>query len=188
MEKFYHGTTARFEVFDLSHVLEGDGKVKFGYGVYVTSQYTTAAHYSYKGAKVENPTLYVYTVEVPEKNEDNYIAFKEAVNEKILLRTEKKLGIPVPDKFKADGKDFRKWLAKHLTDKVDLAGEKAAAEFLDSIGVECIIWPCSWTNPAKGTNRAILNDKNVKIVQIDEVELDEKKKFVSGSEKTIWKR
>lgn len=176
MEKFYHGTTARFDEFDLSHVLEGDGKVKFGYGVYVTSQYTTAAHYAYKGAKGENSVLYVYTVEVPEIQEDNYIAFKEAVNEKILLRTEEKLGVSLPDRVKADGKDFRKWLAKHLTGKVDLAGEKAAAEFLESIGVECIIWPCNWTNPAKGTNRAILNDKKVKIIQVDEIEFDEKKK------------
>lgn len=176
MEKFYHGTTAKFEEFDLSHVLEGDGKVKFGYGVYVTSQYTTAAHYAYKGAKGENSVLYVYTVEVPEIQEDNYIAFKEAVNEKILLRTEEKLGVSLPDRVKADGKYFRKWLAKHLTGKVDLAGEKAAAEFLESIGVECILWPCSWTNPAKGTNRAILNDKKVKIIQVDELEFDEKKK------------
>lgn len=188
MEKFYHGTTARFEEFDLSHVLEGDGKVKFGYGVYVTSQYTTAAHYSYKGAKVENPVLYVYTVEIPQKKEDNYIAFKEAVNEKVLQRTEEKLGIPVPDKFKTDGKDFRKWLARHLNGKVDLAGEKAAAEFLESVGVECIVWPCSWTNPSKGENRAILTDSKVKIIQIDEIELDAKKKLVPGSEKTVWKR
>ena len=188
MEKFYHGTTARFEEFDLSHVLEGDGKVKFGYGVYVTQQYTTAAHYSYKGAKEENPVLYVYTVEVPTKNEDNYIAFKEAVNEKIVQRTEEKLGVVVPDKSRADGKDFRKWLSRQLTGKLDLAGEKAASGFLESIGVEMIVWPCSWSNPAKGENRAILADSKVKIMQIDTVELDAKKKLVPGSEKTVWKR
>lgn len=43
---FYHGSHILFDEFDLSHALEGDGKVKFGYGVYVTSSYNSAAHYS----------------------------------------------------------------------------------------------------------------------------------------------
>lgn len=43
---FYHGSHVLFDEFDLSHALEGDGKVKFGYGVYVTSSYNSAAHYS----------------------------------------------------------------------------------------------------------------------------------------------
>ena len=85
----------------------------------------------------------------------------------------------------ADGKDFRKWLAKQLTGKVDLAGEKAASEFLDSIGVDYIVWPYNWKNPDAGTNRAILNDKKVKVIRIDQVELDKKKQLVEGSEKNI---
>lgn len=32
-EIFYHGSGVLFDDFDLSHALEGDGKVKFGYGV-----------------------------------------------------------------------------------------------------------------------------------------------------------
>lgn len=36
METFYHGTSALFKKFDLARALEGAGKVKFGYGVYVT--------------------------------------------------------------------------------------------------------------------------------------------------------
>ena len=39
MEQFYHGSSILFNQFDLSHALEGDGKVKFGFGVYVTSHY-----------------------------------------------------------------------------------------------------------------------------------------------------
>ena len=46
MQTFYHGTSVLFPKFDLSHALEGDGKVKFGYGVYVTSHYRSAAHYA----------------------------------------------------------------------------------------------------------------------------------------------
>lgn len=42
----YHGSHNYFTEFDLKHVLEGSGKIKFGYGVYVTSKYSSAAHYS----------------------------------------------------------------------------------------------------------------------------------------------
>lgn len=183
METYYHGTSALFKEFDLAHALEGDGKVKFGYGVYVTSKYRTAAHYA--GANPTATTFYVYTVEIPEEKEDNYIAFKQPVHPHIIQKTEAKLGISVPEKMTLDGKDFRKWLAKKLTGKVDLAGEKAASEFLDSIGVDYIVWPYNWKNPEAGTNRAILNDKKVKVIRIDQVELDEKKQLVEGSERNI---
>lgn len=44
----YHGTLAGiFDSFSLGHALEGDGKVKFGWGVYVTEKYGTAAHYAF---------------------------------------------------------------------------------------------------------------------------------------------
>lgn len=46
MAIMYHGSSQLFEQFDLSHVLEGDGKVKFGYGVYLTTHFESAAHYS----------------------------------------------------------------------------------------------------------------------------------------------
>ena len=64
MQTFYHGSSVLFTKFDLSHALEGDGKVKFGYGVYVTSHYRSAAHYA--GANPAATQFYVYTVEVPD--------------------------------------------------------------------------------------------------------------------------
>lgn len=47
MAIFYHGSSVLFDTYDLSHALEGDGKVKFGWGVYVTEKYSTAAHYAF---------------------------------------------------------------------------------------------------------------------------------------------
>ena len=35
-ETLYHGTNRLFRRFDMGHALEGDGKVKFGFGIYVT--------------------------------------------------------------------------------------------------------------------------------------------------------
>ena len=183
MQTFYHGTSVLFPKFDLSHALEGDGKVKFGYGVYVTSHYRSAAHYA--GANPAATQYFVYTVEIPDIKDDNYIAFKEAVNPAIVERAEKKLGEPIAEKFTKDGKDFRKFLAKKLNGKVDLEGEKAASAFLLDIGVDLIVWPYNWKNPALGTNRAVLDDSKVIIKCVDQVLLDDKKQLIEGSQRPV---
>lgn len=113
MELFYHGTSVLFDHFDLAHVLEGDGKVKFGYGVYITSSFASAAHY----ANPKADTHYVYTVEVPELTEENHIAFKQSVHPAILKRVKEQLGLEIPLESANDGKEFRKWLAKTLAGK-----------------------------------------------------------------------
>jgi len=183
MEIFYHGSPNCFSEFDLAHALEGDGKVKFGYGVYVTSHYRSAAHYA--GSNPEAKHFYVYTVAVPSMGGANFIAFKQPVNPFIVARAEEKLGEKIAEKVVQDGKDFRKFLAKRLTGKVDLEGEKAASQFLLSIGVDFILWPYNWKNPGLGTNRAILDDQKVRILKVEEVDLDEKKQLVEGSERTV---
>lgn len=183
METFYHGSPVLFSHFDLAHALEGDGKVKFGYGVYVTSHYRSAAHYA--GANPNATQFYVYTVEVPEKREDNYIAFTESVHPSIVQRAEQALGKSLPAKAISGGKDFRKYLAKQLHGQVDLEGEKAAAAFLLSIGVEMIEWPYSWAKPELGSNRAVLDDRQVRIIGVDRVLLDNKKQLVGGSQTPV---
>lgn len=167
MQTFYHGSHRLFDKFDLSHALEGDGKVKFGFGVYVTSKYESAVHYS-----ASNKTAtehYVYTLELPEKTEQNHIAFKQKVNSSILAKTEKLLGYSVPVKCTEDGKDFRKYLAKELTGSVDVEGEKAASKFLVSVGVIFICWPYSWKNPSLGENMAVLDESVIRIVKVEKV-------------------
>lgn len=182
METYYHGSHALFGRFDLDHALEGDGKVKFGYGVYVTSKYTSAAHYS--GANPYATDHYVYTVEIPERTATNCIAFKEPVHSAILAAAEARLGVSVPEKYIQDaGKEFRKFLAMKLTGqkKVTLEGEKAATAFLLSIGVELIEWPYNWKNPASGINRAVLDDSKVRIIRVDSIRLDDKKQLIEAS-------
>jgi hypothetical protein len=44
----YHGTTSKFDHFDLAHLGEGEGKSKFGVGHYASSVYDTAALYAGK--------------------------------------------------------------------------------------------------------------------------------------------
>ena len=176
---FYHGSSVLFDRFSLDHALEGDGKVKFGFGVYVTESYSSALKYAHTSKQGDG--CYIYKVEVPVKEEDNYIAFGEPVKERILADTEKTLGVTIPEKAKEDGKEFRKFLAGHFSNpkKPTLEGEKQASQFLDSIGVELIVWPFAWKKDENGNykgpfNHAVLNDKKVRIVSVDSLDKEDK--------------
>lgn len=194
MAIFYHGSPRLFDSFDLSHAMEGAGRAKFGFGAYVTEEYGTAAHYAYNENHPENTDFYVYTVEIPDKTELNCLPlFKRVpVPASIVERTESKLRVSFPPEAKMEGKPFRKYLGnllirnfgtvKQMTGKASIEAEKAAAEFLLSIGVELIEWPQgSWAHPTK-SNMAVLDDAKVRIVRIDKVDLDPKEhQLVAGS-------
>lgn len=198
MAIFYHGSSVLFDAYDLSHALEGDGKVKFGWGVYVTEKYSTAAHYAFNKKRPENRDYYVYTVEIPDRTDDNCLSLLKGVpvTASIVARVEKKLGDVVPAEAKVEGIPFRKWLANRLSDnagpvkkmidKATVAGEKAAAEFLGSIGVALIEWPYNWQKPDAEKNMAVLDDRNVKIIRIEKVELDPKgHQLIEGSQQLV---
>lgn len=197
MAIYYHGSSVLFSRFDLAHALEGTSKLKFGYGVYLTSSFRSAAHYS--GANKNAATHYVYTVVVPDITEDNHISLKLPVNDTIIKRAEAELGMPIPSKAAADGKNFRKFLAAYFEEQIDLdirpdknklhtlkmMGEQDASAFLSSIGVIFITWPYSWINPQRGLNVAVLDDTKIKILAIHQVELDAKQQLIDGSEKEV---
>ena len=183
MAIFFHGTSALFSEFDLSHALEGDGKVKFGYGVYLTCSFKSAALYS--GANKTATEHYVYTVEIPDLTDDNHIDFKKPVPPDIVGRAENKLGFSIPDNFISYGKDFRKYLAKKLGGGSDIDSEKLASEFLNAIGVEFITWPFNWKKPEAGLNLAVLDAGKINIVKIQDVKLDTGKRLLPGSEREV---
>lgn len=197
--QFFHGSSAEpFDRFSLDHALEGDGKVKFGWGVYVTEKYSTAAHYAFNKHRPENKDFYVYTVEIPDRTPDNCLSLLKGVPvaESIVNRVEAKLGETIPAEAKVEGIPFRKYLANKLTgedkpvkkmiDKATVEGEKAASELLSSLGVDLIEWPYNWQKPEAEKNMAILDDRNVRIVRIEQVELDPKShQLIEGSQQII---
>ena len=197
--QFYHGSSAEpFDKFSLEHALEGDGKVKFGWGVYVTEKYTTAAHYAFNKHRPENRNFYVYTVEIPNRTDDNCLSLLKGVPvaDSIVKRVEAKLGTTIPAEAKVEGIPFRKFLAnklsgldlpvKKMIDKATVAGEKAASELLSSVGVDLIEWPYNWQKPQAEKNMAVLDDKKVRIVRIEKVELDPKgHQLIEGSRHNI---
>ena len=196
---FYHGSSAEpFDRFSLDHALEGDGKVKFGWGVYVTEKYSTAAHYAFNKHRPENKDFYVYTVEIPDRTPDNCLSLLKGVPvaESIVNRVEAKLGETIPAEAKVEGIPFRKYLANKLTgedkpvkkmiDKATVEGEKAASELLSSLGVDLIEWPYNWQKPEAEKNMAVLDDRNVRIVRIEKVELEQKgHQLIEGSQQII---
>ena len=196
IETLYHGTCYLFDKFSLSFLGSGEGKSKFGHGIYITSNFKTAALYASKAAKANGKnSCYVYTVEVPVLTEDNHIFSCKAVNTSVVARVEKTICETIPDEVKSAGKLFRKYLGNLLTGqrgpvkkmmgKADAKAENAVSQFLNSVGVTYLAWPQSQTNPDGETNRAVLNENDIRIVKIEQVECDEKNKLVEGSEKLI---
>ena len=192
-EIFYHGTCHLFDKFSLSCLGSGEGKSKFGQGIYITSSYKTAALYASKAAKANGKECcYVYTVEVPLLTDDNHIFSCKPVNADVAQRAEKTIGEAIPDEIKSAGKLFRKYLGNLLTgqrttikkmmSKADAAAENAVSEFLNKIGIVYLAWPQSQTKPDGDTNRAVLNENDIKIIKIEQVECDTNNKLIQGSE------
>ena len=195
---FYHGSSAEpFDRFSLDHALEGDGKAKYGFGIYVTEKYASAAHYAFNKHRPENKDFYVYTVEIPDRTPDNCLSLlkRVPVADSIVARVEAKLGEAIPAEAKVVGIPFRKYLANRLMgakltlnkmiSKTTVEAEKTAAEFLCGIGVDLIEWPRDWQKPDAEKNMAVLDDRKVSIVRIEKVELDEKHQLVEGSQQII---
>ena len=195
MEIFYHGTCHLFSQFDMSFLGTGEGKSKFGNGIYITSSYDTAALYAAKAARANGKdTLYVYTVEVPDLTDENHVFSCKEVNQAVVQRVEAVLGA-IPQEATASGKYFRKYIGnvlsgkkaslKQMLDKVDAQAENAASRFLDEVGIVYLAWPQAQTKPDGDTNRAVLNASNVRVMKIEQVQVNEKNKLINGSQEEI---
>ena len=195
-ETLYHGSCHLFDKFSLSFLGSGEGKSKFGHGIYITSSYKTAALYASKAAKANGKECcYVYTIEVPMLSNDNHIFSSKAVNAPVVDRVEKVIGEAIPDEVKRAGKYFRKYLGnlligqratvKKMMAKADATAENAVSQFLNSVGVIYLAWPQSQAKPDGETNRALLNEKEIKILKIEQVECDDKNKLIEDSKKLI---
>lgn len=192
-EIFFHGSCHLFDKFSSAFLGSGEGKSKFGHGLYITSSYKTAVLYAAKAAKANGKdSCYIYTVEVPLLTDDNHIFSCKPVNADVVQRVEKEIGEAIHDEVKVAGKLFRKYLGNLLTgqcstikkmmSKADTVAENTVSEFLNKIGVVYLAWPQSQTNPDGDTNRAVLNGECIRILKIEQVEVDDKNKLIEGSE------
>ena len=173
----YHGSPELFKKFDLSTAGDGTG-IKYGFGVYLTESKASAVNYSeprpHSGPRtqVKAKDHYLYTVEIPELTNDNHLVSAQPVPEAIVKRAEAQLGQAIPQEKTQLGKEFRKWIGMTLTNskKVSLESEKAAAAFLDSIGVFCNVWPQAQIKPDGLKNYAVFDAKKVHILKVEHLE------------------
>lgn len=184
MMTLYHGSPVLFDRFDLSKAGDGTG-IKFGFGVYLTEVEASAVHYSQPRNVELTPDHYLYTVEIPELTEDNHLVSALPVSAIITNKVEEKLGVKAPEKVKAQGKEFRKWVGITITGakKAGFAEEKAAAELLNSLGVLYNVWPQAQGKPEGPKNIAVFDDANVRIVKREHIDVEAKK--VCGSTKWV---
>ena len=173
MKTWYHGSPVLFNRFELTNAGDGTG-IKFGYGIYLTESEPSAVHYSQpRNAPALCPDHYLYTVDIPDLTEDNHIVSALPVHPSVISRVERKLGLPVPDAVRSKGKEFRKWLGCTLTGakKAAFDEEKAAAEFLDSVGVIANVWPQAQTKPDGLKNCAVFNASRIRIARIEHIDI-----------------
>ena len=188
----YHGTTSKFNHFDPAYLGEGEGKSKFGVGHYATSVYNTAALYA---GKCKGRTKYVYTLDIPDLTDSNHIVSAKPPHNTIIEKVEEQIG-QIPDEAKSSGKSFRKYIGnlllgnkgtvKQMIGSLSIKGEIEASKFLYGIGVLYLVWAQSQARPDNGQiNVAILDDSIIEIKKIEKVKLDEKGKYIDGSNQLV---
>ena len=128
--------------------------------------------------------ILVLAILVKKYTDDNHIFSCRPVNAEIVRRAENAVGETIPEEVKSAGKHFRKYLGnllkgqgstiKKMMSKADSAAENAASEFLNKIGVVYLAWPHSQTKPDGDTNRAVLNENDIRIIKIEQIEPDKK--------------
>ena len=188
----YHGTTSKFDHFDLAHLGEGEGKSKFGVGHYASTVYATAALYA---GKCKGETKYVYTLKVPDLKDTNHIVSAQPPHKSIIEKAEEQIG-QIPDEAKSSGKSFRKYIGnlllgnkgtiKKMIGSLSTEGEIKVSRFLYDIGVLYLVWAQSQATPDNGkVNVAILDDSIITIKKIETVELDDKGKLKKKSSASI---
>ena len=196
MEVFYHGTCRLFDSFDPNRLGSGEGKSKFGHGIYITSSYETAALYASKVAKCHGSDYkYVYTLEVPDLTNNNHVFSCKPVNPIVAERLQTALGETIPEEAKSLGKFFRKYIGnvlignrktiKQMTGSASSEAEDAVTKFLNENGVIFLAWPQAQTKPDGDTNRAVLNAECIKILKIEQVQTNDKNKLIKGSETLV---
>lgn len=181
----YHGSRAKFDRFDHSHMGEGEGSQAFGWGTYVTEVEGIGRTYAKAAAKYDGkqPKRNLYTVEIPENNGDNYLDWSKKINdigEDFLTGIDNKLyneegwhrvesgGIT---RFTKGEKTIVLNPNATVADvyeelSVGLGSPKSASEFLNSLGYIGISYPAEYMSGGRSDgarNYVIFNENDAKI-------------------------
>ena len=200
MAILYHGSPFLFKSFNLEALAEGSG-IKFGAGVYLTESLETAIRYS-APRHMTAERNFIYTVEVPDKTNLNYLPYPAPVQAELVQKIEDRLNEQIPEFVKSEGKLLRKYLAhrlegvskdkllteKQVDKKTTLEGEKRASQLFVEVGVIYIEWPNGgWANyPNCIMNIAVLDPDVITILKIEEIDRQQVKgKWVAASSRDV---
>ena len=200
MAILYHGSPFLFKSFNLEALAEGSG-IKFGAGVYLTESLETAIRYS-APRHMTAERNFIYTVEVPDKTDLNYLPYPAPVQAELVQKIEDRLNEQIPEFVKSEGKLLRKYLAhrlegvskdkllteKQVDKKTTLEGEKRASQLFVEVGVIYIEWPNGgWANyPNCIMNIAVLDPDVITVLKIEELDRQQVKgKWVAASSRDV---
>ena len=200
MAILYHGSPFLFKSFNLEALAEGSG-IKFGAGVYLTESLETAIRYS-APRHMTAERNFIYTVEVPDKTDLNYLPYPAPVQAELVQKIEDRLNEQIPEFVKSEGKLLRKYLAhrlegvskdrllteKQVDKKTTLEGEKRASQLFVEVGVIYIEWPNGgWANyPDCIMNIAVLDPDVITVLKIEEIDRQQVKgKWVAASSRDV---
>ena len=189
-----------FKSFNLEALAEGSG-IKFGAGVYLTESLETAIRYS-APRHMTAERNFIYTVEVPDKTDLNYLPYPAPVQAELVQKIEDRLNEQIPEFVKSEGKLLRKYLAhrlegvskdkllteKQVDKKTTLEGEKRASQLFVKVGVIYIEWPNGgWANyPNCIMNIAVLDPDVITVLKIEEIDRQQVKgKWVAASSRDV---
>ena len=129
---------------------------------------------------------------MPDITPTNHLFSCRPVAEDVASHIESALGERVPDEAKLKGKFFRKYVAnlitgqrttvKKMTSRAESEAERAAARFFDENGLVYFAWPQAQTKPDGITNRTVFNVENIRILKVEQVQVDGENDLIEGSQ------
>lgn len=164
---FYHGSAYTFDKFDMSKVGSGDGKNKYGFGLYFSDNEDTARYYFRElGIGKQKKTAKIYSVRL--KNVDDYVGWEDEISDDLLQKVIKKLNSKMlyedAEEIERENNEYGLWsfrsLYEHLS--VILDGQKQATDFLNSLGVSGTFVKDDFH---KGNIYVAYSDEDVKIIE-----------------------
>lgn len=181
----YHGSGAKFDAFNHSHMGEGEGAQAFGWGTYVTESEGVGREYGKVASYRSGNGRFLYTVEIPDDANNAYIPFDEVVPDYVKNKVKDAID------FLLNTNHMANWYAENMemdnTYKVFsprmtgemlyktvskyLVGDERASKFLNDLGFVGIKYPTNYLHGgnAEGQNNyLIFNERDAKI--IDRVE------------------
>lgn len=172
----YHGSNILFDSFDDNHTLSGIGRMKFGWGTYISEKESTCIHYATKDAdKRSNPDdNFVYKVQIPDKTPDTYIEWDVPVTDEIVNQVNEVLPIQLPIGIK--GGELYKSVEKLFGDTG--ACQMETSHLLSSLGIIGMAYPRNWKASLEKRigdyNFVIFNPKNIRIISVTQYSSDKK--------------